>query len=556
MAHFGKVRDRPSQTLWGSVAAGGSNGQSPFYDGHGNVVPKDVDRFLVDPSRKSAYLKKWQVAGDPIKQEHSRSRIEAPFNVKEIETARKYEDARKDALKLVGAQQAAALNAIAAAEKQDLHKKINAEIDEAIASDFRNWIAGRGKPEDYAKADLWDTDSRGRPVNKPPAWLDGQPISRHTSVINYIDKLVDNNMSYEQSLAQLRAKMSACGPRNMSLPELWTYYKYVIKGMDPAKIVDDDYLRYYSQDPDNVVMTTPDQPQALPTPLDQAKSRLSIVGADGGDASVQHRNVAYWRQNAGAAGRVVPQTAFVNQVGVNVPTRPVVGAAQNVGAPVDPSLTDVDPDEPKADVQSAAYVDNPNLNDSILMPVSTPVPSPSAPPLVITSPVLGTPTATYIPSPQPINLPATPSTPSMSPSGPNVSEQSPDVSQGGKPDSASIPPPDSQSSLEAAPVTDVRTPQKTPPNQSDDEFLMERYKIEAKGLLMRYQQQGALSPEARQNARELTRILKGRSPKAAPKYKAPSPPKSRISNKEISDDYTDLNSAAKASRQRRSTRHE
>src|SRR6476659_5918429 len=100
MAHFGRIRSRPTQTLWGSIAAGGGNQQPPFRDSHGRLVNKDSDRFVTDYSRPGEYLKKWNVAQDPIRTEHTRSKLEAPPNVREVEQQRRYQAARTQALRL------------------------------------------------------------------------------------------------------------------------------------------------------------------------------------------------------------------------------------------------------------------------------------------------------------------------------------------------------------------------------------------------------------------------------------------------------------------------
>lgn len=112
---------------------------------------------------------------------------------------------------------------LAETEAKELLERIGKEVDEDYIHDFRNWIAGIGKTSDYVKA--------GVPLT---AVGQAKPLSRHKSVIDFIDKLTGRVIDYYAEIANMKMRGPAVGRRGgpATLNDLWLYFKYVVRN-DP-----------------------------------------------------------------------------------------------------------------------------------------------------------------------------------------------------------------------------------------------------------------------------------------------------------------------------------
>jgi hypothetical protein len=128
-------------------------------------------------------------------------------------------------------------------EAKELIEKINDKVDQDYIHDFRNWIVGIGKRSDYVKA--------GVPLTSVGQ---AKPLSRHKSVIDFVDKLTGRVVDYYAEIVNMKMRGPGVGRHGgpATLNDLWLYFKYVVRNdpIDPKDFIEADKLR---EEPDNAI---------------------------------------------------------------------------------------------------------------------------------------------------------------------------------------------------------------------------------------------------------------------------------------------------------------
>jgi len=208
---------------------------------------------------------KWSGAVNPIPQEDRKRNIEMPPELME-----KLKQDRLNAIEqgFFANNDKERRQALANEQLKGINKKVEKEIQQNLIHDFKNFLLGEGLPEDYARVGWWPTDDKGLLVaDKPAALQTGRVVSRHPSVLNWLEKEIDEQVKYKRDLTKL--KLRAAAPGNMSLDELWKVYKFLNLGMAPEEeIANENFVRPAT----DIAIAPPElSPPALPpiTPSSQ-----------------------------------------------------------------------------------------------------------------------------------------------------------------------------------------------------------------------------------------------------------------------------------------------
>jgi hypothetical protein len=162
---------------------------------------------------------KWSLAPHPIEDEKNKRKLEPTPEWREQAMKK-----RKDLLSKTGSD--VVKSVLEEMDAQQLLERIGDEVNEEYIHDFRNWALGIGKRSDYVKA--------GVPLT---AVGQGQPLSRHKSVIDFADKITGRVIDYYEEIAKMKMRGPSAGKKGQAtLDELWRYFKYVVRNepIDPA----------------------------------------------------------------------------------------------------------------------------------------------------------------------------------------------------------------------------------------------------------------------------------------------------------------------------------
>lgn len=151
-------------------------------------------------------------------------------------------------------------------EAKELIEKIDKDVKEDFIHDWRNWLAGIGKRSDYVKA--------GVPLTSVGQ---AKPLSRHPSVISFIDKLTGRVIDYYAEIANMKMRGPAVGRNGgpATLNDLWLYFKYVVRN---EPINPEDFVHYNESiaNNNNTLVGNQagiyDSPNEAPSLADNAKS--------------------------------------------------------------------------------------------------------------------------------------------------------------------------------------------------------------------------------------------------------------------------------------------
>jgi hypothetical protein len=162
---------------------------------------------------------KWALQPHPIEDEKNKRKLEPTPEWREQAMKK-----RKDLLSKTGSD--VVKSVLEEMDAQQLLERIGDEVNEEYIHDFRNWALGIGKRSDYVKA--------GVPLT---AVGQGQPLSRHKSVIDFADKITGRVIDYYEEIAKMKMRGPSAGKKGQAtLDELWRYFKYVVRNepIDPA----------------------------------------------------------------------------------------------------------------------------------------------------------------------------------------------------------------------------------------------------------------------------------------------------------------------------------
>jgi len=124
--------------------------------------------------------------------------------------------------------EAAYKQALVAADAKSAYKRYNTRAKDQISSDFRNWLLARGSRDDVDRYDEFEKASDQELYGKGP-------LSRHKTVLDYIDSHVDARIAFERDLTILKARYEQFGSLlDASIEQCWMYYKFVVRGMQPT----------------------------------------------------------------------------------------------------------------------------------------------------------------------------------------------------------------------------------------------------------------------------------------------------------------------------------
>lgn len=243
---FGVRRDGKQRGLWQQLAPKATKGIN--YVGK-NPPPHsgNVMRTVDDPYQKSRTKQKWASPLNPIREEHKQTEANLPPNQMSEQRSLHFQRLKEEAMAIEDpAGRSAALSSIYAAENRELESVIDGNIQHEALIDFRNFLAGQGKATDYAKLGWWPTDKKGKPTAAKPRWMQlGTPISQDNSVYDYLSGYVRAKNEFETDIASLMLQANAQGPGSLSVDQLWLLWKYVVQGMDPTDIIQQEYADKY-----------------------------------------------------------------------------------------------------------------------------------------------------------------------------------------------------------------------------------------------------------------------------------------------------------------------
>jgi len=170
---------------------------------------------------------KFGLEGHPIEQEGRKRRLEPTpeFKAKQVKAER---ELLKNA---VGDERELFREVLNKIEAKELIDKISDKVDQDYIHDFRNWIVGIGKRSDYIKA--------GVPLTSVGQ---AKPLSRHKSVIDFVDKLTGRVVDYYAEIVNMKMRGPGVGRHGgpATLNDLWLYFKYVVRNdpIDPKDFME------------------------------------------------------------------------------------------------------------------------------------------------------------------------------------------------------------------------------------------------------------------------------------------------------------------------------
>lgn len=211
---------------------------------------------LDDPNKKGETKMKWKHPSNDIRREWFEKEAKLPPNQMAKQKKLHYERLKEEAAMISDdAHRAAQFAAITDHELKNLDEHIDSNIQHEGLLEFRDFVAGRGKATDYAKLGWWPTDGHRRPDQKktPDFVLRNQPLSTDPSVYDYLDGFVDAKMDYKADLAKLVMLAKERGPSGLSVDQLWLLYKYVVLGMDPDEIIEEEYANKYFKNKEDLI---------------------------------------------------------------------------------------------------------------------------------------------------------------------------------------------------------------------------------------------------------------------------------------------------------------
>jgi len=175
---------------------------------------------------------KFGLEGHPIEQEGRKRRLEPTpeFKAKQVKAER---ELLKNA---VGDERELFREVLNKIEAKELIDKISDKVDQDYIHDFRNWIVGIGKRSDYIKA--------GVPLTSVGQ---AKPLSRHKSVIDFVDKLTGRVVDYYAEIVNMKMRGPGVGRHGgpATLNDLWLYFKYVVRNdpIDPKDFMHAEDLK-------------------------------------------------------------------------------------------------------------------------------------------------------------------------------------------------------------------------------------------------------------------------------------------------------------------------
>lgn len=197
---------------------------SPFFTGRlfgaGAYNQGDWSRAHTElPGMPGADFRKFTVASHPLAREWTMKRMKAlPLEEAKLleEFQKQYEGRVKDKAgqRTIDDGEAFAVGQHKAKQQMGGFKR---KTEEAFVHDFKNWLAGVGKAADY---------SRGGISMKYVG--QGKPLSRHDSVLDYLDDTTARPIVYQAELLKLKERFRNAATRD--LRTCYLYWKYVVRG--------------------------------------------------------------------------------------------------------------------------------------------------------------------------------------------------------------------------------------------------------------------------------------------------------------------------------------
>ena len=295
---------------------------------------------LDDPNKKSETKMKWKHPSNDIRNEWYEKEAKLPPNQIAKQKKLHYERLKEEAAMISDdAHRAAQFAAITDHELKNLDDHIDSNIQHEGLLEFRDFVAGRGKATDYAKLGWWPTDGHRRPDQQktPDFVLRNQPLSTDPSVYDYLDGFVDAKMDYKADLAKLVMLARERGPSGLSVDQLWLLYKYVVLGMDPDEIIEEEYANKYFKNKAELISARTNDNMKLSVPHAFAEDKnldgdaaANDYTTNGNEQFRQHvaqlnktlenfnRGLAYLTHSATSSGLIPPTGG--NQFIRNMPT--------------------------------------------------------------------------------------------------------------------------------------------------------------------------------------------------------------------------------------------
>jgi len=200
----------------------------------GRSGPLNYTTDLAANISQGTSTRKWSNGRNPIPAEGGVRDVSLPpklmTDLKKEEYAQLYETHKNNKAFYAG---------LGVEQAKGMDARVEANLKQHVIHGFKNFLLGEGSPEDYARVGWWPTDANGKLQDTKPDFLKKNGcVSRHPSVLNWLEKEIDEQVAYKRDLTKL--KMMAQAPGALSLDELWKVYKFLSLGGSS-----DDHLKEF-----------------------------------------------------------------------------------------------------------------------------------------------------------------------------------------------------------------------------------------------------------------------------------------------------------------------